>query len=197
MDYSHVVSRCGKSADGTLYSLFRYLELVGSNSCYDSDGCTSDCRSALESYKDDLRCCLSAVTDADDFYVLWEDCGVERPALCTDSTLTLTPVENPQSYEDVQRLIYTDFYCAAAGQSIVDTLTECGHDDAKLLVNLCGTNEHGAQCLDIVFDVSGDAVSDLQCDSVIDSCTADCSASLEDFRDQYGCCAYPALMLLI
>ena len=190
------ITSCGKSADGEICSLFRYIQLLVSNSCFGPAGCTSDCRSALESYRDDMRCCLTATRNVSNFNGIWEDCGLERPVFCNDSTLNLSPVENPQSCGDgfEQRVLYTDFYCAAAGQSIVDTLTECSNDDdAKYFVNICGTNEHGVQCLDIVFSGSGNAVPDLQCNSVVDSCPADCSASLESFRDRYGCCADPAI----
>ena len=195
----YYASLCGKSADGTLCTYYRYTQWLDSHSCNCPHiHCTRDCGDALEIYRDDTKCCLSAVRSSLDDYHMWEEyCGLEPPVLCNDSTLTLTPPENPQSCEDgfQQRLIYTDFYCTAAGQSIVDTLTECGHDDATLLVNFCGTNEHGAQCLDVAFDVSDNAVS--ECNSVADSCTANCSASLELLRDQYGCCAYPALTTLL
>ena len=118
----------------------------------------------------------------------WEDCGLDPPVLCTDSTLTLTPGENPQSCQDeFDRIIYIDFNCAAAGQSIVDTFVECGSDDAKFLINICGSNERGEQCLDVVIN---DDMLDSQCQTFEDNCTASCPGSLESIRNRYGCCAY-------
>ena len=167
---SELVSPCGKSADGTSCDFFSYIDWVDSDFCYGhgpGGDCTSDCRSALESYRDDMRCCLSISNDSFG-YSVWEDCGLEPPVLCTDSTLTLTPVENPQSCQDeLDRIIYTDFYCAAAGQYVVDALTECGNDDAKLFVNFCGSNDRGEQCLDVVIDDNSVCLSVFQLQTVV------------------------------
>ena len=159
-----------------------------------SKTCSDSCKNALRDVAEQMGCCIHSVVDNDSRFtilripLLWENCGIEQPAVCSD-TPPILEKPAPPAYECNARLYYY-FYCKCLGAGYRRINRECGMvPDDKLFENcafdkgdFCHTFNFPEQYLLNIYNrcysfFSGD-----------NGCVSECKESLQEFKDTYGCC---------
>lgn len=178
--------------------------------------CPSQCSTALQSLRTDLGCCINSVFNVSleggssltaaiaqfaPYFssMLWETCGVDTVGECSDVP-SFTPgsrvppctdieaFENALAYQCVQENV----------QPVLDAVSSNGSCEfyTTSLVNGCGRNSDGEFCANDILANPTTGSTLLQtvftnCFSFLttpQTCPSNCRTSIEQFRDNSGCC---------
>ena len=163
-----------------------------------SKTCSDSCKNVLRDVAEQMGCCIHSLVDEDSTQfnmksilripLLWENCGVAQPAVCSD-TPPILEKPAPLAYECNVRLYYY-FYCKYLGEKYIRINRECGMDDKELFDYYCAFDK-GDFCRNFNFpelyllNIYNRCYSFFSGDNV---CVDECKESLQEFKDTYGCC---------
>jgi hypothetical protein len=172
------------------------------------NSCPTACRNQLEDFRSKLGCCINAyVNGSSTFgystildYHLWSLCDIPLPTEGCDNGPIVNRPANVQecTEEEYFNIRYTQYFCFPQhGQPYINAIvlsSRCNQSYffliAEHVVDLCSVNANGSPCgfTSILFDydVIGGLHSDCAMSNV--SCTLNCSDSINDAKDMYGCC---------
>ena len=162
-----------------------------------SKTCSDSCKNVLRDVAEQMGCCIHSLVDEDSTQfnmksilripLLWENCGVAQPAVCSD-TPPILEKPAPLAHDCNVRLYYY-FYCKYLGAEYRRINRECGVDDEELFEN-CAFDK-GDFCQNFNFpelyilNIYNRCYSFFSDDNV---CVDECKESLQEFKDTYGCC---------
>ena len=168
------------------------------------NSCPTACRTQLEHFRNNLGCCINAYINSSmnsDYrtifdYRLWNLCNVPLPSEGCDNGPIINRPANVQkcTAEEFYNQQYIQNFCLPQrGQPYINAIvlsSRCNEPSflsmAKTVVDFCSVDANGYPCGLTLSDMIDDLNSDCATSNV--SCTLNCSDSISDARDMYGCC---------
>lgn len=159
-----------------------------------SASCSAECRSSLQTIKNDAGCCLDSVYVLKAlFYSNFSNCGISYPSACRPTSLDIpTPSNDPScgtNGENIEK-INLQFFCSSKNiQPVLNTLNSNNCQEVARLIELSCSYRNGNFCVEEISELNSDFITNAITNCpFISNCSMGCSSSINTLKANLGCC---------